>query len=116
MSKNDQINVRVSESVKDQIGKIPGGATAVFWLGFHTIKMYIQEYGVHTCTYISKTGNCAAPPADGSRSPASPPARGRCCPVCPLHSTFGQPAAPSKTLEERMKEADDWSEQTAYVF
>lgn len=115
MSKKEQVNIRVSESVKNQIGEIQGGPTAIFWLGFHTIKMYIQEYGLNTCTYISKTGNRAAPPADGSRSPASPSAQGRCCPACPLHSTFGNRAA-SVPLEKRMKAADEWSEQTFGLF
>ena len=116
MSKKNQVNIRISDHDKDRIGKIPGGATAVFRLGFNTIKMYIQGLGCHTCTYISKTGNHTAPPADRSRIPATPPAHGPCCPACPLHSTFGHPAAPAEPLEKRMKEADEWSELTYGVF
>jgi hypothetical protein len=116
MSKKEQVNIRISESVKRQIGKIQGGPTAVFWLGFHTIKMYIQDSTLSTCTYIFKTGNRAAPPAHGSRTLATHPAQGRCCPACPLHSTFGHRAASTKSLEQRMMDADQWSEQTFGLF
>jgi len=98
-SKNIDGHVRISDAEKAMMENMGIGFSRVFRIGLDTLKMWIQEDTLHSCSYLYNTGKTRSAPSGTSSPPPAPLAHACPCPACPIRHAFPDRAASCRSKE-----------------